>query len=473
MPNARSPAFLFATAALLAAGCMGTPPSPSTPDASTAPTPLDPMPTAYAEPPSLSNRAPMAGAVEVDLVARRGRVALLPGKEADVLTYNGSYPGPTLDLVEGDRVLVHFSNDLDEPTNVHWHGLPVPSDQDGQPMDLVAPGARRDYAFTIPEGAAGTYWYHPHPHGRTAAQVRAGLVGAIRVRAKRDPLAAYPETLLVLTDNRFSPDGAIASESHMDRMHGRQSDTFFVNGLLHPTLRLRAGEVRRVRIVNASSARYHQLALPGHTFIQVGTDGGLFEAPVERPTLTLAPAERVEVLLRATGQPGSTSELTSEPIDTGMQMGGGPQALMTIAFDAEQAGKAPPVPRSLRPVPALSEAGAIARTLTLTDDSRKLDFRIDGKLYAPDRVDQRAKLGSTEVWRVENGGEMDHPFHLHGFQFQVLDQPFRAWKDTVNVPRGQAVRLIVRFDRLEGPRVYHCHILEHEDQGMMGTLLVE
>ena len=465
MPSPRVSTVSLAVLVLLGAGCVK--PSPISITSAESPAP------GFPEPPVLANMASAPGMVEVDLIAQPDRLSLLPSEHTDVWTYNSRLPGPTLDVVEGDRVVVHFTNNLGEPTNVHWHGLHVPSDQDGQPMDLVAPGGRRDYTFTIAEGSSGTYWYHPHPHGRTAAQVRAGLFGAIRVRPKRDPLPAYPETMLLLTDNRFSADGTLAPESHMDKMHGRQSDTFLG---LHATLSVRAGEVRRMRIINASSARYHQLVLPGHTFLQVGTDGGLFETPVERPAISLAPAERAELLLRSTGQPGSRVTLESHPVETGMRMGASdPQALMTIAYGTERAPEAPPVPPVLRPVPPLVEAGAVARTLTLTDDTLKLDFRIDRNTYEHGRVDLRAELGATEVWRVDNKGEMDHPFHLHGFQFQVLDrggvaEPFRAWKDTVNVAKGQAVRLIVKFGDLAGPRVYHCHILEHEDQGMMATL---
>lgn len=460
-------------AALLMAACDR---QPLTPTASGSATPV-----AFAEPPVLANKWAAAHVVEVDLAAAPAKLALLPGKPADVLAYNGGHPGPTLDVAEGDHVVVHFTNRLGEPTNVHWHGMHVPADQDGGPMDLVAPGASRDYAFDVPAGGAGTFWYHPHPHGATASQVGRGLFGAIRVRAAADPVpAAFQDTLLVLSDNRFRADGTIAPETHMDKMMGREGDVVFVNGQLNPTLAVHAGEGRRLRIVNASAARTHRLSLPGYELVQIGTDGGLFERPIARDELVLAPAERAEVLVRATGQPGSAATLVSTPDRRGMTVGaqGMPATLLTLAIGAEPSQEPPPFPSTLRPVRPLSAEKATTHTITFTEDHLTLDFRLDGRKFDPARPDIRAKLGATEVWKLVNQGDMDHPFHLHGFPFQVLDrngvpEPFRTWKDTVNVPKDQAVRFVVRYDDYPGPRVYHCHVLEHEDQGMMGLLQIE
>ena len=452
----------------------------------------------FTEPATLENRAREPRTVEVDLVAAPHQATLVPGKQTGTYAYNGALPGPTLDATEGDRVVVHFTNRLAEPTNVHWHGLHIPSDQDGLPMDLVPPGGKRDYVFTIPAGTAGTYWYHPHGHGRTGGQIARGLAGAIRVRPAADPLpAGIPDTLVVLSDNRLTADGAIAPTTDADRMNGREGDLRFVNGRIFPTLPVRAGELRRLRLVNTSAARYHRLAIPGHALHLIATDGGFLAAPGPVPEVLLAPGERAEVLVRATGQPGSTAELVDLPYARGAMTpmppapGGGhgdhyrvQQAeaagtpLMTLAYGQEPATSAPAIPNALRPVPTLPVAGATVRTVTFSENHTALDFRVNGQKFAPDRVDMRARLGTTEVWAIRNQGDMDHPFHLHGFSFQVLDrdgrpEPFRAWKDTVNVRKGEEVRIAVRFADFPGPRVFHCHIIEHEDLGMMGTLQVD
>ena len=217
---------------------------------------------------------------------------------------------------------MHFGNDLDEPTTVHWHGIHLPADQDGSPFDPVPAESRRDYVFTIPRGTAGTYWYHPHLHHRTGYQIAKGLYGAIIVRAPDDPLPkSISEQLLVLADNRFAPDGSIdlpekkSMAGRIDEENGREGDVLFVNGQVKPTISIRPGEVQRWRIINASAARVYRLAIPGQTFLHVGSDGGLFEKPVEVSEMVVANSERVELLVRGTGAPGSRTTLQSLPYD--------------------------------------------------------------------------------------------------------------------------------------------------------------
>jgi FtsP/CotA-like multicopper oxidase with cupredoxin domain len=433
---------------------------------------------------TLRNQSTEPGVVRVSLVAEPARLRILDEHEADVYLYNGRLPGPTLELREGDRVTVRFRNDLPEPTTVHWHGLHLPIDSDGSPLDPVAPGQERTYAFDVPIGSAGTYWYHPHPHHATGRQIALGLYGAIIVRGADDPLpATLAERLLILSDNRFREDGSIdlpelpALQAIIDSENGREGDVLLVNGEVMPAIEIRSGEVQRWRIVNASAARVFRLNLPGHTFLHVGSDGGLFEHPVEVDELLLANAERAEVLVRGTGAPGSTYTAATLPYDryvpqTRPADWQQPRALFSLRY-TDQA-PIPPVaiPATLRPVPALDPADATATRLVVM--SQKL---LNSQHFDHMRVDVQAKLGSTEIWVIENVVGMDHPFHLHGFQFQVLErngvpEPFRSWKDTVNVPRHGTVKLIVRYDNHPGKWMFHCHILDHEDQGMMGVLEV-
>ena len=441
---------------------------------------------------ALSSAAPLhtlpvanSRVVEITLIADEAQITMVPGKSTDVYAYNGTVPGPVLEFREGDRVVVHFKNKLSVPSTVHWHGLHIPFDMDGSPYHPVEPGKQHDYTFTLKRGSAGTYWYHPHPHHGTGSQVAKGLYGVIIVRAPDDPLpASLKEQVLVLSDNRFAEDGSIAtSEPHtpqgrIDFENGREGDVLFVNGQVMPTLNIRAGEVQRWRIVNASAARIYRLAIPGHQLLHVGTDGGLFEHPVETSEILLSVGERAEILVRGTEAPGTRTTLQLLPYDryipqTKPRNWNQPRELLTLQYSAAKPVASAVIPKRLRAVPPLDTTAVTAtRIITLSQGM------INGKLMDMDRIDVVALLGKTEIWEIENIVGMDHPFHLHGFQFQVLDrdgvpEQQRQWKDVVNVPKHQTARFIVRYDDFPGKWMFHCHILDHEDHGMMGVLQVK
>ena len=429
------------------------------------------------------SRAPRT--VEVSLTADEQRLALVAGKPADVFAYNGTIPGPTLEIREGDRVIVNFENRLAVATTVHWHGLHIPFESDGSPFHPVEPGQKRVYSFTLRPGSAGTYWYHPHPNHSTGYQVARGLYGAIIVRANDDPLPrSMTERLIILSDNRFQEDGSIhhaekGSETAIfDEENGREGDVLFVNGQVMPSVPIRRGEVQRWRIINASAARVFRLALTGQKMIHVGSDGGLFENPVEAGELTIANGERVEILVRGMGKPGDTTALQALPYDryinqTRPENWKITRDLLSLVVSSEPPMQSAAIPAKLRVVPVLDTASAsVRRVVTLSQGL------INGKMMDMSRVDFTASLDSTEIWEVENIVGMDHPFHLHGFQFQVIDrngvpEPFRSWKDMVNVPKHQRARFIVRFANYPGKWMFHCHILDHEDHGMMGILEVK
>lgn len=441
-------------------------------------TPLDTLPV-------LKNISKVPRTVEVNVTAAPARSALQAGATTDVFAYNGMIPGPTLEVREGDRVIIHFQNQLNERTTVHWHGLHIPVEADGSPFYPIAPGQKHDYTFTVARGTAGTYWYHPHPDMRTGYQVAKGLYGAIIVRADDDPLPrSLSEKLIILADNRFTADGSVdiaASQSLqgiIDEENGREGSLLFVNGRVMPTIRIKPGEVQRWRIINASAARIYRLALQGHSFLHVGSDGGLFEHPVEEDEILLANSERVELLVRGTGEPGSSSFLQTLPYDryafqTRPRDWNQPKNLLSLQYTTEPAVAPVAIPATLRRIPALDPSRSTAtRVMTLSQGL------INGKTMDMNRVDVTAPLSATEIWEIENVVAMDHPFHLHGFQFQVLDrngkpEPYLRWKDTVNVPKHETVRFIVRYDDNPGLWMFHCHILCHEDLGMMGVLQVK
>jgi len=434
-------------------------------------------------PPILPDESPEPRTVEVTLTATATSLEMVPGMRTEVFAYNGMVPGPTLEVREGDRLIIHVRNELAEETTVHWHGLHLPWQADGSPFYPIAPGEQADFDFVVPEGSAGTYWYHPHPHHRTAFQVAKGLYGALIVRAADDPLPAMTEKLLVLSDNRFRADGSVeipdqaSLEARIDFENGREGDVLFVNGQILPEIAIRSGEVQRWRIVNASAARTYRLAVEGHEILHVGSDGGLFETAIRRDEILVSASERVEILVRGTGAPGSSARLQALPYDryipqTRPRDWEEPRDLVTLRYAADAPVPTVEIPEVIRPIEALDPGQVTTtRVFALTQGF------INGKTMDMERVDEVATLGSTEIWQIENLVGMDHPFHLHGFSFQVIDrngvpEPFPKWEDTVNVPKHETVRFIVRFEAYPGKWMYHCPILDHENFGMMGVLEV-
>jgi bilirubin oxidase len=442
-------------------------------------------PKELAAPPILQNVSRSPHVVEVSLTAAPARVVLVPGTTTPVLAYNGRVPGPTLEVHEGDSVIVHFTNQLPEPTTIHWHGLHIPASQDGSPLQPVMPGERHDYVFRIAPGTAGTYWYHPHPDRRSGYQVAMGLFGALIVRPERDPIpASIQEKLIILSDNRFRPDGSLdfADSGSMaamtDAENGREGNVLFVNGQRTPSLSIRTGEVQRWRIINASGARIYRLAVEGATLFRVGSDGGLFEHPERVREVILANSDRVELLVRGDAPPGTRTTLQTLPYDRydpHTRPADWNRALDLLSLRYSDSEPLPPVaiPSTLRPIAWLDTTHVDEHRLVVLTQGM-----INGKQMDMHRVDFTGRVGSTEIWEIENLVGMDHPFHLHGFRFQLLDrngvpEPVPRWEDTIDVPGHESARIVVRFDDFAGKWMFHCHIMEHEDMGMMGVLLLE
>jgi FtsP/CotA-like multicopper oxidase with cupredoxin domain len=312
----------------------------------------------------LANLSQETGLFEAKLVAAPSTTQFVKGLDTPILAYNGQTPGPLIEAFEGDRIRIHFANRLQgEETSVHWHGLPVPADQDGNPMDAVAAGAERVYEFTLPEGSAGTYWFHPHPHGRTAEQVYAGMAGAFIVNAKSDPIpAVYGDTALFFTDLRLASDGSMPANTMIDMMNGRIGDHVLVNGQKNPVVSLKLGEKRRFRLFNATNARYLRLSFGGAPITIIGTDGGLIEAPTAAGTdLLLSPAERAEIVV-GFDKPG-TVRLSTLAYERGWMGPGRPQdaglTLMTFAIDKDPVALQAPLPARLR---MIADLGAPMQT---------------------------------------------------------------------------------------------------------------
>jgi len=438
----------------------------------------------------LANDSPDSRQFVATLTAAPVDAQLLPGTSTGMLLYNGSLPGPLIELREGQHVRIALNNALAQDTTIHWHGLPVPPDQDGNPMDPVAAGTSRLYEYDIPVGTAGTYWYHPHPHRITSAQVANGLAGPLIVRAADDPLAHLPEVTMFVSALRLDAGAQISPDNAIDWTVGRQGEMLLVNGGRLPVHTMRPGETQRWRILNATAARHFRLSLEGHALTLVGTDGGLLATAIPGlAEVLVAPAQRVEVLVTANAAPGSRYRLRALAVQADF-LGLGSYAdedLLTVATAPESATSAIAVPGALRPIEDLGES-TVRRTIELSEvdnlctaTGATVAFLINGQPFDPDRVDLVTTVGRVETWDIVNATSMAHPFHIHGTQFQLVSRqsaavstpaPYLAWLDTVLVPSGQTATIKTR-QALPGKRMFHCHILQHEDNCMMAVLDVQ
>lgn len=434
--------------------------------------------------PVLANASSVPGEFAAALVASRYLAPLVPGRATEFWGYNLAYPGPAIELHEGQRVAIAFGNELDLDSTIHWHGLAVPADQDGSPLDPVRPRTGRVYAFDVPAGSAGTYWYHPHAHQTVSLQVGHGLAAPLIVRSANDPLRALPELTLMVTSLALDRNAQVAVGSAampgMGAMTMAGGGALLVNGQRLPVHTAVPGATERWRIVNATADRYLRLGLDGHRFAVVGTDGGLIGQPL--PDLSewlLAPAQRIEVVVTFDARPSARFALRDLGYSAGM-MGGAGGELMTVQTSAAPA--LPPValPATLRPVADPGPASARQQVVLSSSGMGMMTgrFLINGRTFDMDRVDLVSTVGRVELWDLVNTTFMDHPIHIHGTQFQVVGRTVRgvaapvdyaAWLDTVNVPAGETVTIKIR-QAMPGKRMFHCHILPHEDAGMMAVL---
>ena len=486
--------------------------------------------------------------LELALVARPETAAILPGAETQIYRYasvvlqgdadavetlNG-YPGPIIRVNRGHKIRIHFRNELAEESIIHWHGLVIPEAMDGHPRFAIAPGETFVYEFEV-ENRAGTYWFHPHPHGLTGSQVYNGLAGLFIVSDEEEaaldlPAGAYDIPLVIQdrlfdNDNQFvytaASDGANGGmmgrgrmggmmgggmDSMMAQMMGQRGDRILVNGAPDAVLDV-ATQAYRLRLLNGSNSRIYKLAWSDDTPLTViGSDGGLLAAPQQKPYVTLAPGERVELWADFSGYPVGTELQLRSLAFSAFEMGG---MMMDMGQDALPSGAPFPVldvrvasaaqemqtlPSRLSTIAPLEPDAAfnVANPYVVALFMQNMQWTLNGRTFEMQEVaqEERMPLGELALWRFENqpgrgmmADFMSHPMHLHGVQFQVVeravDPDYRTgwetladgfvddgWKDTVLVMPGEAVTVLMRFTQ-PGLFVYHCHVLEHEDMGMM------
>ena len=390
------------------------------------------------------------------------------GRLSNVLAYNGSFPGPTIVAQRGAAATITLHNGLaQQETITHWHGMIVDDRNDGHPRFAIPPGGAYDYAFTVDQRAC-LNWYHPHPHMLTGEQVNLGLAGAFVIRDAEEAALGLPsgdhEVPLIVRDATLDRGGNL---EYQPRNGGFDGKLPLVNGTRDPYLAVDAG-VYRFRILNGANARIFDLAFAnGASFTVIGNDGGFLEAPLTLTQVTMAPAERLDVLVSFAGLAVGQSVMLRD-LRSGWDL---------IEFRVTAPATGPTVVPTLV-LPAIAALPAPATTRNFSFDGMS---KINGLVYDMDRIDFQVPLGQTERWVFATKGNAPHPVHVHGASFQVQTRsggrntvfPWeQGWKDTVLLEDGETVEVLIRFEQYRGIYLIHCHKLEHEDMGMMANFEV-
>lgn len=441
--------------------------------------------------PPLAEASNEGGTKVFDLEARKGQSEIMPGTQTDTWGYSADYLGPTIRATEGDNVRLRIKNSVDEITTVHFHGMHLPAEMDGGPHQYIEPGKTWEPEFQIRQQAA-TLWYHPHPHGESARHTYRGLAGLFIIDDDNPAAAELPHEYgvddipLVLQDKRFNSNGSLDERDLPDV--GLLGDTAMVNGITDPEFRAETGRVR-FRILDGSIMRLYNLKFSDDRPFQViASDGGLLGEPREVTSLILSPGERAEIIVDF--QQGDDVMLQAAPFPENFFQGNwdiddAPNFGLGDSFDllhvtGPQSGATPAaaaLPASLNPtaVEQLDVQGAPTR------DFQMSWFQINGRQMNMSRIDDTIDHDGWEVWTVKNNDNWIHNFHVHDTQFRVVgfdgDQGVMkdGWKDTVMLVPGAEAKIAVRFTDYTSnrwPYMYHCHLLYHEDQGMMGQFLV-
>jgi len=384
---------------------------------------------------------------------------------------------------------VNLKNGLGDPSNLHVHGLHVsPEDNSDNMFVTVAAGDSFNYQYELPaDHPPGVYWYHPHLHGFVAEQVFSGLYGAIIVEDP-EPIPADRERLLVISDITLNSSGNIPAASPMDEMSGREGDLVLVNGQLTPDMTSRPGERERWRIVNASVSRYLRLRLDGQQLTLLGIDSGRFETAREVDEVVLAPGNRADLLVTSSTGTSTLRALSYDRGSAGGFMTGGGSfrsgdevalATLTVAGDgvaAQQAIPSQPAQRDLRTATVNARRELVfAMGMGGGMGGGMMTPTINGRQFDASRIDTTVQFDSVEEWLLTNTSTLDHPLHLHVWPMQIIEQDGQPvdsllWQDVVNIPARSTTRVRIAFEDYSGKTVYHCHILDHEDNGMMGII---
>jgi len=422
------------------------------------------------------------------LRAQEGTWQFRPGQgpstpPASTWGFNGPYGGPTLRANVGDRVAIEVRNDLPESTTTHWHGMHLPAEMDGGPHQMIAAGDMWRAEWRIDQ-APCSLWYHPHPHGRTERHVYRGLAGMFWLDDPEDPVAEQlPHTYgvddipVVIADKSFDDSGELIIDDGGNEV-GFLGDLVTANGVAGARFDV-TSELVRLRILNASTARTYSLGLADRQVQMIASDGGMLRAPVRLDRVRLSPAERAEILVRM--EPGEELMLHSFEPDLGDVAVpfavGANDSFDVLRLVADQTLS----PSSAAPK-QLAEFGLDPGGAAVRREFRLAGRQINGRRMDMSRIDTTVTVDTTEIWTAINDDVFPHNFHVHDVQFEVLSvdgaEPgpeLRGRKDTVYLEPGKPVELLMRFtDYTDAqiPYMYHCHLLRHEDEGLMAQFVV-
>lgn len=469
----------------------------------------DPFKRAFQVPPLDTGRRE-GTRVKFDLSIQTGTTNFISNLDTPTLGINSSYLGPVLRAQRGDRISFAVKNNLPEITTLHWHGFILPVEMDGGPHQVIQPGQTWKPEFEVVQAAA-SYWYHAHPHERTGEQVYHGLAGMMIIDDDVSQNANLPidygvdDIPVVIQDRAFNRNGTLRYLSSMpDRMRGMHGNIILVNGVVTPTLKAER-PLTRLRLLNGSNARIYNLAFDDNRpFTVIATDGGFLAQAETVQAIRLAPGERAEILLDLSD--GRDVVLRNKPVPQSSQggmmgmmamMDGGNEAfsIMKITAPASSGKARVQIPTRLNPLPDWRDVQpankrqfqlemAMGPGMMMSRMMGGSPFSINGEAMDMDVINVRVKRNTFEIWEIGNNSMLAHPFHIHDTQFRVIARSHgrpisaieRGLKDTVLVYPQEKVRLLVPFPEYsdsERPYMYHCHILEHEDGGMMGQFTVE
>lgn len=405
--------------------------------------------------------------------AMEGETEFFEGIRTKTRGYNSSFLGPVIRIKKDQRAHITLKNNLTEDTTVHWHGLLIEGDNDGGPHDVIPKGEKKEISFDIKQDQA-TLWFHPHPKGHTARQVYEGLAGLLYIEDDDNPFEyGVNDIPLVLQDRMFTEDGQL-NYRYAYHPNGVTGNIPLVNGTVNPKLTVPKGKVR-LRLLNGSNTRDYSLTFShNQTFEQIATDGGFLDEPIEMERINLTTAERAEIIVDfSMVEAGDTIDLVT---DDGTVI-----LPIVISNETMTVKKQDNLIRDpLYTITDKEMEKEVSKEIILSGMGPHVS--INGKKFDSDRIDLTQKVGETEIWEVYNRPNMMgtvHPFHIHGTQFKIVSlngkkppKELQGYKDTIHLEPGDRAELAVKFVT-PGVYMYHCHILEHEDNGMMGQVLVE
>ncbi|WP_300363714.1 multicopper oxidase domain-containing protein [Fusobacterium sp.] len=408
-----------------------------------------------------------------ELDIQKGKWEFLEGKESETYGYNGAILGPVLSLNSNEKTKIKIKNNLSEETTVHWHGAIVSEEVDGVHNSEIKPNGEKEVEFTLNQPAS-TLWFHPHTMHKTASQVYKGLAGLIYLEDEMSKKLELPKTYgvddfpIVIQDKKISEDGKLDyTTSHMEKIHGKSGGRLMVNGIISPYLDISNG-MTRLRVVNGSNATNFNIDLSNKEFYQIASDGGFLKSPIKLNNLKLAPGERAELII-------DSKDFNEKEY---LYVNGS----RALEFRKTNNIGLRSIPENLVEISKVDTENLKLNTRNFELKTTSNSNTINNTEYNMEKIDFNVKKGTKEIWNIINGDsmmDMPHPFHIHGAQFRIIERNGKepplneqGWKDTVNIGAGENIKILIEY-KADGIVVYHCHILEHEEMGMMGQFYIE